>query len=201
MPIPDTRPSLLLRIRDPRDRQAWTEFCALYRPVICRMAMTRGLQVADAEDLSQQVLLSISSAIDRYVPDASDARFRTWLKTIARNAIVNALTRRPVDSAHGGSGVIDLLHAQPDESGETQVLVREYRREIFRVAASMIRDDFQPETWQAFWESTVNNQSVESVAKRMGRSVGSVYTARSRVIKRLREKVQELDLATEEDPR
>ncbi|WP_147866401.1 RNA polymerase sigma factor [Stieleria maiorica] len=201
MSVPDTRPSLLMRIRDPRDRQAWTEFSALYRPVVCRMARQRGMQPADAEDLAQQVLLAISRAIEGFDVDNGRAKFRTWLKTIARRAIINALTRGVPDRAVGGSDVIDLLNQQPADDEQTQTLMMQYRREIFLVAASQIRDEFQPQTWQAFYSSVVLGHDVRQVAETLGRSCGSVYTARSRVMKRLKDKVQELDLRGDRDER
>jgi RNA polymerase sigma-70 factor (ECF subfamily) len=197
MSVPETRPSLLLRIRDPRDQQAWNDFSALYRPVVCRMARDRGMQPADAEDLAQQVLMSISHAIDGFDPDNAQAKFRTWLKTIARHAIINALTRGVPDRAAGGSEVMDRLHQQPAAGEETQTLSMQYRREIFLVAAAQIRGEFQAETWEAFWRSVVLDQSVQQVADAMNRSRGSVYTARSRVMKRLKETVQELDFVQE----
>jgi hypothetical protein len=70
MNSPETRPSLLLRIRDADDRDAWEEFTDLYRPVICRVARLKGLLEADAEDLAQQVLLSVAGAIEGWKPDA-----------------------------------------------------------------------------------------------------------------------------------
>ena len=109
MSAPETRPSLLLRIRDRHDRHAWQEFVSLYRPVVCQMAINRGMQRADAEDLAQQVLMTISDAIDRFDPEDDRAKFRTWLKTIARRAIINALTRRAPDLASGGTEVMQLL--------------------------------------------------------------------------------------------
>ncbi|MCS7468465.1 sigma-70 family RNA polymerase sigma factor [Stieleria sp. ICT_E10.1] len=199
MSVPETRPSLLMRIRDPRDRQAWSEFSDLYRPVVCRMARHRGMQPADADDLAQQVLMAISRAIEGFTPDHGQAKFRTWLKTIARRAIINALTRNAPDRAIGGSDVIDLLHQQPAADEQTQTLMMQYRREIFLVAASQIREEFQDETWQAFWSSVVLGQDVQRVAESLNRSRGSVYTARSRVMKRLKDKVQELDLRQEHD--
>ena len=199
MPVPETRPSLLMRIRDPRDRQAWDEFSDLYRPVVCRMARHRGMQPADADDLAQHVLLAISRAIEGFDPDHGPAKFRTWLKTIARRAIINALTRNAPDRATGGSDVIDLLNQQPAADEQTHTLMMQYRREIFLVAASQIREEFHRETWQAFWSSVVLGQDVQRVAETLNRSRGSVYTARSRVMKRLKDKVQELDLRQDHD--
>lgn len=197
MSAPETRPSLLLRIRDPRDGQAWAEFSSLYRPVVCSMARHYGMQPADADDLAQQVLIAISLAIERFDPERGQAKFRTWLKTIARHAIINALTRGAPDRAAGGSHVMNLLHQQPAAGQETQTLMIQYRREIFQVAAAQIQDEFQPETWQAFWKSVVLGHNVDQVAESMNRSRGSIYTSRSRVMKRLKEKVQELDLDQE----
>ncbi|MGB7348085.1 MAG: sigma-70 family RNA polymerase sigma factor [Pirellulaceae bacterium] len=197
MSAPETRASLLLRIRDPQDRDAWREFSSLYRPIVLEMAKRRGMQNADAEDLAQHVLVAISQAIERFEPDNQRAKFRTWLATIARRAIINALTRGPVDRAAGGSGVMSLLNEQTAVNEQTQTLSLDYRRQIFVAAANKIRDEFQSDTWEAFWQSVVEGVTVDEVAKRMGRSRGSVYTARSRVMARLKEIVQELDVRDE----
>ena len=94
--------------------------------------------------------------------------------------------------------MLALLHEQPASGAETQTLRLEYRREVFHAAAMRIRDEFKPDTWQAFWRTAVQQHSVETVAEAMGRSRGSVYTARSRVMKRLKQQVEELDLNVEQ---
>ena len=76
MTHPETRASLLMRVRDRNDHEAWYEFEEIYRPVIYRIAMFKGLQSADAEDLAQRVMLSVSGAIDRFQPQGP-AKFRT----------------------------------------------------------------------------------------------------------------------------
>lgn len=98
MSLPDTRASLMLRLKDHGDHTAWCEFVDLYRPVICRLATQKGMQQADADDLAQQVLISVAGAIERWEVDPRRARFRTWLRRVADNAILNALTRRAADS-------------------------------------------------------------------------------------------------------
>jgi len=193
MSVPDTRPSLLLRIRDSADREAWEEFEGLYRQVIHRMAIVRGMQVADADDLTQQVLWSVSQAIDRFEPDATRAKFRTWLRTIARRAIVNAMTRSPQDLAEGGTDMMIALHEQPARELDTKQLELDYRREVFLVAAAKLQREFHPTTWQAFWETVVLDQSIDDVATKLGCSRGSIYTSRCRVIQRLKQEVLKLD--------
>src|SRR5262245_40455842 len=138
-PSPETRPSLLVRLVDRADRAAWQEFAEVYSPVIQRLALRRGLQQADAEDLVQQVLTSVSNAIDRWHHDPARAKFRTWLHRIAHNAIVNALTRAAPDRATGDTGMQIQLHRAAVTEGPTSDLVRlELRREIFRWAANQI---------------------------------------------------------------
>ena len=193
MPIPETRPSLILRIRDSEDREAWDEFVAIYQPVIFQLAKYHGMQSADAEDLTQQVLMAVSRAIASFKPDHSQARFRTWLKTIARRAIINALTRGPLDRGSGNEEMTGLLEALPTDQAETRELVMEYRKQVFYCAADRVRNEFQTQTWKAFWMSCVEDRSVVDVADALGVSRGSIYTSRSRVMKRLQEVVQELD--------
>ena len=91
---PRTRPSLLLRLRGERDERAWAEFLALYEPLVLRLMRRRGLQESDARDTTQQVLLRISGAIERYQPDGAEASFRRWLFRVARNVVVTFLMRQ-----------------------------------------------------------------------------------------------------------
>jgi RNA polymerase sigma factor (sigma-70 family) len=195
MNLPDTRPSLLLRVRDANDGDAWDEFAAIYRPVILRLAGIKGMQDADAQDLAQQVMLAVSHAVERWEPDASRGRFRTWLHTVANNAILNALTRGVRDKTAADESIDALLQQRPDrDEPDSDLLRTEYRREIFSRAAQQIRTEFTDETWNSFWLTAVDGIDVDAAAVQLGRTRGSVYASRSRVMKRLKEKVEDLDV-------
>ncbi|MEL6108168.1 MAG: sigma-70 family RNA polymerase sigma factor [Planctomycetota bacterium] len=195
MQVPDTRPSLLVRIRDVNHADAWSEFSALYRPVVFGLATHHGMSTHDAEDLTQQVLWTVSRAIERFDFNRKDAKFRTWLQTIARRAIINAMTRGTPDRAAGGDHIHELLLSQPEPSELTATLELDYRREVFQVAADRVRSEVSEMTWQAFWRTAIENETVQDAAKAIGCRVGSIYTSRSRVMQRLRALVQELDSA------
>lgn len=192
MTTPDTRPSLLLRLHDACDREAWEQFVEIYEKVVYRMATRKGMQPADAEDLTQQVLWSISQSIQRFDPDHSKGRFRDWLRTIARNAIINAMTRKSADQATGGSDM-DLLNGQLAAEAETSQVDLNYRREIFLGAATQVRQRVDEQTWQCFWDTLILGRSVDEVAQQLNRTRGSVYTARCRIIHRLKQIVERLD--------
>ncbi len=91
---PETSESLILRMKDPADAAAWSVFLAIYRPVVYRLARSRGLQDADADDLAQQVFVSISRSVASWAPAADGPPFRAWLYRIAHNEILKAITRR-----------------------------------------------------------------------------------------------------------
>jgi RNA polymerase sigma-70 factor (ECF subfamily) len=191
-PFPDTRLSLIVRLQGEPDAAAWAEFVRLYRPVVIRLARRRGLQDADADDLAQQVLLAVARAVQRWEPDAERGRFRAWLRRIAENCAINALTRRPLDRGSGLTEELERLCEIPVPMGEETIeLRREYRREVFQWAAREVRAEFQSETWAAFWLTAVQGATIEEAAETLSKSVGSIYAARSRVMKRLREKVGE----------
>src|SRR5262249_1999766 len=92
--LPRTRPSLLVRLRGQRDERAWSEFLQIYERLVLRLMRRAGLQESDARDTTQQVLLRISGAIDRYQPDGAEASFRRWLFRLARNVVLTFLMRQ-----------------------------------------------------------------------------------------------------------
>lgn len=196
---PETRQSLIVRLKDGRDQQAWCEFLEIYRPLVYRLAIGKGLQHADAEDVVQQVFASVAGALERWQPDSARARFRTWLSTIARHAILNVLTRRSADRASGEAIERELLSQQPSDDPNSQLLVLESRREIFQWAARRVRLEFAPTTWEAFWLTAVEGREVAEVTVLIGKKAGAIYAARSRVMRRLKEVVAEWDDAERDD--
>ncbi len=197
---PETSESLILRVKDPQDVAAWRELVAVYRPVVYRMARGRGLQHEDAEDLAQGVFVSVAKAIEKWQPSEEGPRFRNWLARITRNAIVNALTRTRPDRAAGTSSVAKVLNAIPasgdaagNGSGElTLSLLKESRLEGIRWAARELQSEFSETTWAIFQATAIEGRPAAEVAEVCGRSIGSVYAARCRVVARLKEKVEEL---------
>jgi RNA polymerase sigma-70 factor (ECF subfamily) len=192
--FPDTRNSLILRIADASDARAWEEFAGIYRPVVYRLARYRGFQHADAEELTQEAMMAVARAVERWVPDPQLGRFRDWLFRIARNLMVNFLTRRKHQVwGAADSSMRQLLEAQADEDADaSRVFENEYRSELFRVASGRVQQAVRERTWQAFWASAVDETPVEEVARNLGMSVGSVYIARSRVMARLREEIRRM---------
>jgi RNA polymerase sigma-70 factor (ECF subfamily) len=176
------------------------EFVEIYEPLITRLARRHGLQEADADDLTQDVLRTVARAIENWDPDPERGSFRAWLFRITRNLIINLMAARRRRTASYGTGdtdIVALLEAQPAPQGDDSALFdTEYRRRVFAMAAERIRGSFHETTWQAFWRTGVEGQDVSTVAASLGMTSGAVYVARSRVMARLRLEIEQID-ATE----
>lgn len=161
-------------------------------------ARKKGLQDADARDLCQEVLRRVAGAIDRWDPDPCKGPFRAWLFRIARNVLIN-LAAGERHRGSGESNVQDLLEAQPaGESADSALFDLTYKRQLFHWAAEAIRAEFSSSTWDAFWRTAVEAQETKTVARELGLSTGAVYIARSRIIARLRERIDAVEGRTVE---
>jgi RNA polymerase sigma-70 factor (ECF subfamily) len=191
---PTTRHSLVLRLRNLDDERAWAEFIQIYEPLVYRLALAKGLQHADAQDVCQDVFRAVASAIERWDPDPAKGSFRGWLFRITRNLLVNFLTARARNMrGTGRSSIQEMLEAQPASDSRAQAEVEaEFKRRAFQWAADQVKHEFTDSTWQAFWKTGVDNHRVADVAKQLGLSEGAVYIARSRVLARLRRCVEQL---------
>lgn len=192
---PTTRASLLFRLRDSQDHAAWVEFVSLYEPVIYRLLRRHGLQDADARELLQELLLAVSRSIDRWDPAKERGSFRGWLQRVARNLVVNSIKQRSRRvTATGGTDAHALLNLLPAASDPESVeFDLELRRALFQRAAEAVRNEVQPATWQAFWETAVVGTSPAEAARKLGMQVGAVRVAKCRVLSRLRAVLAEME--------
>jgi RNA polymerase sigma factor (sigma-70 family) len=187
-----TRLTLLVRLRDGRDRQAWSDFVDLYSPVVYGFARRQGLQDADAADLVQEVLRSVERSLADY--DRQKGRFRSWLMTVVRRRLCDFRAGRAREVVGSGdTGVLKHLDQVVSEDELEPIWEQEYRQSVFRLAVARIRDAFEESTWQAFWRTSVDGKSTREVAQSLGMSEGAVYIAKSRVLARLKRQVEALD--------
>jgi RNA polymerase sigma factor (sigma-70 family) len=189
--IPPTRASLLVRLRDPRDEAAWSEFVDLYVPLIYSYARKQGLQDADAADLSQEVLQAIAGAVGRLEYDPRRGAFRNWLFTVVRRKLSN--WRRAQRNRPDGPDALatnHLLEQCPMPAAVEAAWETEWEDRLFAWACEQVRPTITDCTWQAFWRTAIDGQPTRQVAADLGLSVTAVYLARRRVLARLKELVR-----------
>jgi RNA polymerase sigma factor (sigma-70 family) len=192
---PATRPSLIHRLGDSNDQEAWVEFVRLYEPVIYRVLRRYGLQEVDAHDLMQELFVKVAQHVERWEPTKERDAFRSWLRRIARNLALNWLKQRQGrECAAGGSDAYALLCMEPDDSHlESAEFDREVRRGLFKLAAAKVREQVHKATWEAFWETAIVGATPAAAAKQLSMTVGAVRVARCRVLARLRLEIETLE--------
>jgi RNA polymerase sigma-70 factor (ECF subfamily) len=183
----------LIRLRDPGDERAWCEFTEIYGPLVYQLARRRGLQEADAHDLSQDVFRAVARAIDRYDPDPARGSFRGWLSRIAGNLIINWLAaQRRQPRGTGDTDMQRMMEHYPIASFEDSALYEvEHRRRLLSWAAERVRAKLSPAIWEAFWQTSVEGHAPKDVAQALGLSLGTVYQYKSRVVARIRREIEQ----------
>jgi RNA polymerase sigma-70 factor (ECF subfamily) len=187
--IPATDPSLLVKLRDPEDSSAWGLFLAIYSPLIERFCLRRGLQEADALDVSQEVLSKVARAIRSFEYRPERGRFRDWLGSIVRSRLSEFHARCKRQASGRGEwalreGLIDDLQGEVDAEWTDH-----FHDHLLRVAMNRARPDFDSRNWRAFELSWIRNLPVAEVARELEIPVSAVYTARFRVLERLRKEL------------
>jgi RNA polymerase sigma factor (sigma-70 family) len=199
---PSTKASLLARLRKGKDPSAWRLFVELYTPVIYRFCLRRGLQDADAEEVTQAVMVKVFLSIGRFAYDPARGRFRNWLGVIAIREIFGYRERTERPGKGSGGDQTESLAEQvigPEEGD----WLEEFNTHVLATALERIRQEFDHTTWQAFDWTWMGNVEPRSAAMRLDKAVGWIYKAKFRVLKRLREEVEFLaeDAASLHRPR
>ncbi len=164
---PATRPSLLARIRDPRDAEAWAQFVALYSPLVYRFARRRGLQASDAADVTQDVFRAVARSIRHFDYDRRRGSFRGWLMTVARSKLNDFTSKRQgAIEGVGGTTALKFLEQQASREEEEDFVDREYRRCLFDWAAGQVRREFEDSTWESGDTNRIwNTEQYHSLSK------------------------------------
>jgi RNA polymerase sigma-70 factor (ECF subfamily) len=189
-----TSTSLLNRVKD-QDPEAWTRLVELYGPMVYRWCRESGLKGEDAGDVVQEVFGSVVTSVDDF-RGARPGSFRAWLRTITKHRIHDYLQRRKgVPDARGGTTAQqDLLQVpEPIEPSTPTVPPPKPEDALWRRALELVRAEFEDRTWQAFWRVAVDEQRPADVADELGMTIPAVYQAKSRVLRRVRGGLGELE--------
>jgi RNA polymerase sigma factor (sigma-70 family) len=188
-----TSATLLGMLRcQPPDAGAWQEFVRRYRPRIYATCLAFPLQPADAEDVTQAVLLKLVVKLRAFRYDPSQS-FRGWLKTVTRRVLLDFLAERGRDRGSGDSQVLRLLESVEARESLVRQLEAEYDQELFEEALRRVRPRLTPRKWDAFRLTALEGLSGADAGAQLGMLVATVYTAKSKVQRLLREEIRRLE--------
>lgn len=179
--------SLLERLRQPADQDAWSRFVRLYTPLLCHWARRAGLREADAADLMQEVFALLVEKLPHFRHNGTNS-FRGWLRTVTLNKWRERGRRAALPVAGGDAALPGVSVPDPmEEHWEA-----DYRTHLVGQALRLMQAEFQPTTWRACWEHVVGGRSAAEVAAELGLTPGAVRAAKFRVLTRLRQELHGL---------
>lgn len=186
--IPSTNKSLLARLRKRKDSEAWSLFVNLYTPLVYRYARRRGLQDADASDVTQKVIVRVYGVFEEFEYDPQRGRFRDWLGTITSREVIRHHHREARGRGAGGGRGDSVARRVP--TAPEGVWLEEFNIHVLRVALERIRAQFDEPTWKAFDLTWLQSVETQDAAQQIGKTAAWIYKARFRVLQRLREEVE-----------
>jgi RNA polymerase sigma-70 factor (ECF subfamily) len=193
---PTTDPSLIHQLGDLTNHDAWQQFDSLYRPIVYRFVRRSGADHHDAEEVAADVVRRVARAAVRWSDSRPPDRFAAWLTQVAKNSLLNLVCRELSKRGTGGTThQISLLERPAATEASRRRWDEDYQRERVRLAAARIRDDFDDDSWAAFWQTHVEGVPIAEVAHRLGKSTGAIYAIRSRIVRRLRKEVEAIESA------
>jgi len=198
---PSTHATLLVRLRQDKDAEAWLTFVELYTPLVYRFCRRRSLQDADARDVTQQVLATVHRAIGKFDYDRQRGRFRNWLGAVTAHEITRYQRKERRPGKGVGDGWGDEIAALASAAADP-VWMEEFNSYIFQRALLRIRPEFEASVWQAFDLTWLHDVKPQEASERIGKTSAWVYKARYKVLERLRQELEFLtnDAATFHKP-
>jgi RNA polymerase sigma-70 factor (ECF subfamily) len=175
------------------DQQAWRHIVHLYGPLVYRWCRRAGLQEDEASDIFQETFRSVSANLNNFKPTKSTGSFRSWLRTISRTKIADHF-RRANRQPHAQGGTAAQLHLAevPDVLPETDGEAERETSQVVQRAMELIKPEFDPRNWSAFWQIAVEGRSAVEVAAEHDVAPQTIRQANYRIRRRLRLVLQDL---------
>jgi DNA-directed RNA polymerase specialized sigma24 family protein len=190
-PAPNTSASLLERLRDQRDAQAWQKLVAVYTPLMRAWLRPVGLQAFDLDDLTQGVLQVVVRKLPQFEHSGRPGAFRAWLRGITVNALREFWRARPPGQQPPAADAL-LEQLQDPASDFGCWWDQEHDCHVVNGLLRLVEGDFAPTTWRAFRRTMLDDLPAETVAAELQMSVNAVLIAKSRVLARLRQEARGL---------
>jgi RNA polymerase sigma-70 factor, ECF subfamily len=182
-----TRPTLIDRIRNLDNNEAWTEFVRIYRPLIIRYCISPRWKMSpeDAEDIAQKTLTWVADRIKDFEYRPKDCPFRAWLLqkvhhlNCDRYRELNRMSGKLTTETdnHGQAPQLPLEQLPDPKSLEwDERWEEEHRRAILEAASQIVRRRLPYKYFQAF-DMKAQGLSAKKIAQKLGETSAWVDVA------------------------
>ena len=188
-----TRESLLLRLKDERNEDAWREFHSIYGRLIFGYSLHFDISYAEAEDVVQEVCIKVFRQIIRFDYSPERGRFRGWLKTMTRNTVIDYLRRKQTRLKASREFRRDMEQKLKDEAAaDDEIWRKEWEKALYETAMERVRERVGEETFRIFKRYVLDRDSAQDVANETSLDANATYAVKHRVLKYLRNEVEKI---------
>ncbi len=188
-----TRESLLLRLKDERNEDAWREFHSIYGRLIFGYSLHFDISYAEAEDVVQEVCIKVFRQIIRFDYSPERGRFRGWLKTMTRNTVIDYLRRKQTRLKASREFRRDMEQKLKDEAAaDDEIWRKEWEKALYETAMERVRERVGEETFRIFKRYVLDRDSAQDVANETSLDANAIYAVKHRVLKYLRNEVEKI---------
>jgi RNA polymerase sigma-70 factor (ECF subfamily) len=196
--VTHTTTALLQGLHEEGGNAAWAVLDRRYRPIVTGLARRLGLSDQDAMDVAQETMIRVLAEYRDGRYDRERGRMRSWLLSIARTRIADVHRKRAVRrEARGESAMVSI----PKEQELKDIWSTERRFVVLREALADLQatSKTSDRSIRAFEMLVFHRRSVNDVADELDMSENDVYLAKSRIARKLKDTVQQLESLYEED--
>jgi len=183
-----TRRSLLTRLKNWDDHKGWQEFMDKYGRFIFGMARKSGFTVEEAEDIVQDVLVSVAKKMPEFRYQGEKGSFKAWLVMIVKSRVIDHLRKKyrrlPSAGIPGGdpdgTRIEERIAQEEDALSHEAVWLNEWETHVLETALSRVKERLPAKHFLAFRMCSQQHKSPGEVAKALGLSLPNVYLIRHR---------------------
>lgn len=194
-PEPDslrTRESLLSRLREWDNAAEWRVFFDTYWRLIFNFGRKSGLSEPDAQDLVQEVMVSMAKKLPAFTYDRTKGRFRNWLLLIVRSRLTdhwrkNLNKQLRTVSTEDDPAALTENAVEPDVE---RLWDEEWRTHLLDGAFARLRRRVPARHFMLFEMAARQGLALNKVAASLGVGLTHAYVIRHRLNKMLREEVR-----------
>ena len=176
-----TRYTLLEKALNLNDEEAWAELHTLYRRFIYYILQEMGVQENDLDDLSQSVLMALTSELKKY--DRSKGKFRNWLRQVVRTKVLMYFRKSTSDQARENRYYQERI-ATKETNDIEQFIEKEWQLYVSNIALERVKKSYSGHAVTVF-ELDLEGKSTAEIEALTGIQESTIYTLRQRVKKNL----------------
>jgi len=193
----NTSHTLLDRALKLDDHEAWETLTSRYMTFVYHALKQFNLNGAECDDICQEVFVALTTKLKQY--DKEKGKFRSWFSVLIKNLVLKyfrkeSVRRKYIDKEGQYMNIVEAF----EDSQVEEKIQEEWRSYLWQIAQDIVKNKYRRSSnvYDVF-DLTAQGIGAEEIAERLGVSISTVYTLRTRVKDTLRNEFERIQLDLE----